>query len=294
VRKIIWLTVVAIVSLGVAGFALVHLAGTHPAKASVRVATKTTYRTLTAGGRQRGYDVIAPASGLPASAPVIVVLSGYGAAVPGEIKRDQLTPYVSADDAELVYPVPVYQSWNAGSCCGYASDHKVDDAAFLKALVPRLDAGGQRQVDVVGFSNGARLAYRIACTDPALFDAYVMVKGVPLPGCVVRKPVTLIELASVNDPEIPYRPGVKGLEPLDVTTEVTRLHATDGCPGTSYVTQSHDMTLTSWSGCSDGTRLVFAVWPGGKHLWPRPPVTKQAAAPEIWSFLSQTALAPLP
>ena len=60
------------------------------------------------------------------------------------------------------------------------------------------------------------------------------------------------------------------------------------------MTQSQDMTLTSWSGCSDGTRLVFAVWPGGKHLWPGPPATKQAAAPEIWSFLSQTALAPLP
>ena len=109
-RRIIWLTAVAVVVLGAAGFALVHLAGTHPARASVRVATKTTYRTLAAGGRERGYDVIAPASGLPASAPVIVVLSGYGAAIPGEIKRDQLTPYVSADDAELVYPVPVSTS----------------------------------------------------------------------------------------------------------------------------------------------------------------------------------------
>jgi polyhydroxybutyrate depolymerase len=293
-RRIIWLATVAVVALGAAGFALVHLTAAHPARASVQVAVKMTYRTLAAGGRERGYDVYSPARGLPASAPVIVVLSGYGAAVPGEVKRDQLTPYVSADEAELVYPVPVKESWNAGTCCGYASDHQVDDVAFLKALVPRLSAGGTRPVDVVGFSNGARLAYRIACTDPGLFGAYAMVKGVPLPGCVVRKPVTLIEFASVNDPEIPYRPGVKGLEPLDITTEVTRLQASDGCPGTSYVTQSRDMTLTSWEGCSEGTRLAFAVWPEGKHLWPRPPVTKQAAAPEIWAFLSQTTLAPLP
>jgi polyhydroxybutyrate depolymerase len=218
---------------------------------------------------------------------VIIALSGYGATVPEEVARDELTPYVSADEAELVYPVAVKASWDAVGCCGYANTHKVNDLAFLEALVPQVDPGHARPVYVMGFSNGARLAYRVACTDPALFDAYAMVKGVPLPNCTVRKPVTLLEIASVNDDEIPYKPGDGGLEPLPVTTE-------DECPATSAVTHSLDMTLTTWSGCADGTRLAFAVWPGGKHLFPRPPVTKQAAAPVIWAFLTKTPLAPLP
>ena len=45
---------------------------------------------------------------------------------------------------------------------------------------------------------------------------------------------------------------------------------------------------------ADGSRLSFAVWPESKHLFPRPPVTRQAASPAIWAFFTQTALAPLP
>jgi polyhydroxybutyrate depolymerase len=295
-RKRAWLAVAAVLVLGAAGFAVAHFAGGigRPAKASVRVATSTRTYSLTVGGLKRSYQVIAPAGGLPSSAPVIIALSGFGASVPEEVSRDQLSPYVSADEAELVYPVAYKESWNAIGCCGLAWTKKVNDVAFLQALVPAVDPGHARPVYVMGFSNGARLAYRVACTDPGLFDAYAMVKGVPITGCVVRKPVTLIQLASVDDSEIPYQLGDHGLEPLPVTTEVARLHTTDGCPGTSAVSHAKDMTLTSWSGCAAGTRFAFAVWPGGDHLFPRPPVTKQGAAPVIWSFFTNTALAPLP
>jgi polyhydroxybutyrate depolymerase len=312
-RKVAGLVVVVVVVLGVAGFAFLHSVTANgqptsaktgqpasaksgqPASVKVaKVATSTKTYSMKAGGLTRSYVVIAPDKALPKSAPVIIALSGYGATVPEEVARDELTPYVSADEAELVYPVAVKASWDAIGCCGYANTHKVNDLAFLEALVPKVDPGHARPVYVMGFSNGARLAYRVACTDPTLFDAYAMVKGVPLPGCTVSKPVTLLEIASVNDDEIPYKPGDGGLEPLPVTTEVARLHASDECPAPSVVTHSLDMTLTTWSGCADGTRLAFAVWPEGKHLFPRPPITKQAAAPVIWSFFTKTPLAPLP
>ena len=54
------------------------------------------------------------------------------------------------------------------------------------------------------------MAYRVACDDPGLFDGYGMVKGVPTPGCAIRKPVNLMQLASVDDPEVPYKPGRQG------------------------------------------------------------------------------------
>jgi polyhydroxybutyrate depolymerase len=295
-RKRAGLAVAAVLVLAAAGFTVAHFAGGigRPARASVRVATSTRTYSLTAGGRKRSYEVIAPAGGLPQADPVIIALSGLGATVPEEVSRDQLVPYVSADEAELVYPVAYSQSWNATGCCGLAAARKVNDLAFLQALVPAVDPRHARPVYVMGFSNGARLAYRVACTDPGLFDAYAMVKGVPLAGCVVRTPVTLIQLASVNDPEIPYKLGDHGLEPLPVTTEVAALHTADGCPAKAAVTHAKDLTLTSWSGCAAGTRFAFAAWPGGAHLFPRPPVTKQGAAPVIWAFLTNTALAPLP
>jgi polyhydroxybutyrate depolymerase len=299
-RKIADRVVAVIVVLGIAGFTFMHSASasgkparTHVA-AAITVPTSTKTYSMTVAGVKRSYVVIAPVQGLPRSAPIIVTLSGLGASVAEEASRDQMIPYATAGEAELVYPVAVQTSWNAIGCCGYASAHNVNDLAFIEALVPTVDPGKQRSIYVLGFSNGARLAYRIACTDPGLFDAYAMVKGVPLSGCAVTAPVTLIELASVDDQEIPYRPGDHGLEPLPVTTLMARLHAADRCPAASLVTHDEDMKLTSWSGCADYTRLGFAVWPTGHHLFPRPPVTKLGASPVIWSFLTRTPLAPLP
>ena len=185
-------------------------------------------------------------------------------------------------------------SWNAIGCCGYAGDHKVNDLAFLKALVAKVDPGRTRKVYVVGYSNGARLAYRVACTDPTLFDGYAAVKGGPMSDCVVRKPANIIQIASLDDPEVAYKPGEKGREPIPVTTEMSRLKAAENCPATPKKTHSGTMTLSVWNGCAGGSRLALAVWQDGKHSFPRPPTSKPSAAQVMWSFFTKTALAPLP
>ena len=53
--------------------------------------------------------------------------------------------------------------------------------------MPKIDPGHTRPVYVVGYSNGGRLAYRLACTDPTLFDGMVALKADPMPGCVVTQ-----------------------------------------------------------------------------------------------------------
>jgi polyhydroxybutyrate depolymerase len=226
---------------------------------------------------------------------VIVMLSGVGASVSSEITRDQLVPYASSDQAEIVYPVAVQKSWNAIDCCGYAYAHNVDDIAFLEALVPAVDPGHTRPVYVAGYSNGARLAYRVACTDPGLFDAYAAVKGGPSPSCMVREPVTIAQLASLDDPEMAYHPPARSSkDPIAVTTLVSRLQEADQCPAGPVVTHSGSMTLDTWSGCANGTRLAVATWTDGVHSFPRPPYSVPAGAQVIWSFFTNTPLAALP
>jgi polyhydroxybutyrate depolymerase len=304
-KKLVGVVVAVIVVLGVAGFAWLHTADAsgqpkaQPLEAkvatNVKVATSTQTYSMTAAGLKRSYEVIAPAKGLPASAPIIVFLSGIYATIPAEVNRDDLVPYVTSDQAELVYPVGYDESWNAITCCGAAAAKNVNDVAFIEALVAKIDPGHARRIYLVGFSNGARLAYRLACDDPDLFDEYAMVKGEPTPGCVMRKPVTILQLASVNDPEVPYKPGDHGsVESLPMTTLVSELHKSEACPAKSTTLHSGQLTLTTWSGCADGTRLGFAVWPGGLHDFPRPPLTNPAASQAIWSFFTQTPLAPLP
>jgi polyhydroxybutyrate depolymerase len=294
------LVVTVAVVLALAGFVGWHgvSASGQPARAkpaaSVEVKTSTKTYSMAVAGLKRSYEVIAPVKAPPKSAPILVVLSGIGSTVAQELSRDDVLGYATANQAELVYPVAIAESWNAVTCCGTAATMNVDDLAFLRALVPRVNPGDARKVYVIGYSNGARMAYRVACDDPGLFDGYAMVKGAPTPGCVMRKPVTILQLASMNDPEIPYRPGGKGVEPLAMTTLVTDLRAVGKCSAETAVAHSGSMTLTTWPACGDGTRLGFAVWKAGVHSFPRPPGSIPAASQVIWSFFMKTPIAPVP
>jgi polyhydroxybutyrate depolymerase len=314
-KKVAGLVVAVAVVLGIVAFASVRTfdadrasasatptaaapstaAASPKAATSVKVATTTMTYSLTAGGLKRSYEVIAPVTALPKSAPVIVMLSGIRSTVAQEISRDRLVNYAAADKAEIVYPVAFDESWNAIGCCGKAATEKVNDLAFLKALVAKVDPKHARPIYVVGYSNGARMAYRVACDDTGLFDGYAMVKGLPTAGCVISKPANLMQMASVNDPEMPYKPGDKGsTTQVPVTTLAARLHAAEKCPAQRAVTHSGTVTLTTWSGCADGARLALAVWSGGVHSFPRPPGSVPAAAQVLWSFFTKTPLAPLP
>jgi polyhydroxybutyrate depolymerase len=300
-KRVVGVVVALVVVIGVAGFAWLHAADAsgQPAKVKVAAKVKVPIRTktysMTVAGLKRSYEVIAPVKAPPALAPVIVFLSGIYATVAGEVSRDDLVPYATSDQAELVYPVGYDESWNAITCCGEAATKNVNDVAFLQALVAKVDPGHARRVYLVGFSNGARLAYRVACDDPGLFDEYAMVKGEPTPGCDMRKPVTILQLASVNDPEVPYKPGDHGsVESLPMTTLVAELRRVEKCPANSTTLHSGQMTLTSWAGCGDSTRLGFAAWKAGVHSFPEPPVSVPAASQVIWAFFTKTPIAPLP
>jgi polyhydroxybutyrate depolymerase len=301
-RKVVGAVVAVVVVLVLVAVAWLQpgTASGQPSKAKVvaniKVPIGTKTYTLTAGGLKRAYEVIAPVKTPPTSAPIIVFLSGIGASVSSEVSRDDLVPYVTSDQAELVYPVGYDESWNAITCCGDAATKNVNDEAFMEALVPKVDPGHARRIYLVGFSNGGRLAYRIVCSVPDLFDEYAVVKAGPPPGCNLRKPVTILQVASVNDPEVPYKPGDHGLanEPLPMTTLVADLHRLEKCPAKSTALHSGQMTLTTWSGCEDGARVGFAVWKGGVHTFPRPPATNPAASQAIWSFFTKTQFAPLP
>ena len=66
-----------------------------------------------------------------------------------------------------------------------------------------------------------------------------------------------------------------------------------GCSGKPTVAQHGTMTLSSWA-CADGKRLEWAVYPTGGHNFP-PPKGKTAGANQlIWSWITNTPLAPVP
>jgi polyhydroxybutyrate depolymerase len=275
-----------LVSLGVAAAAGAHIIG-----AVERPSTTTTY-SMKVGRLTRHYEVIAPTATLAQSAPIIVVLSGAAATTSDEITRDQMVPYVNADEAEVVYPVAIKESWNAIGCCDGAAAENVNDVGFIKALVPRIDPGHARPIYMVGYSVGGRLAYRLACTDPTLFDGMAAVKADPMPGCVVTTPMNVIVFSSLDDKYVPYKPGEKGKETPPATVQIARLQKDMGCASKPTVAKPKGMTLSTWS-CANGKTLEWALYPTGGHDFPGPK-DGTSANQLIYSFVTKTPLAPVP
>ena len=276
-----------LVSLGVAVFA-----GAHIISAVERPSTTTTY-SMKVGRVTRQYEVIAPTAALPKSAPIIVVLSGAASTTSNEIIRDRMVPYVDADKAEVVYPVAIKESWNAIGCCDAAAKEKVNDVGFIKALVPRIDPRHARPIYVVGYSVGGRLAYRLACTDPTLFDGMAAVKADPMPGCVVTTPMNVIVFSSMDDKYVPYKPGEKGKETPPATVQIARLQKDMGCAAKPTVVKPKGMVgLSTWS-CASGKTLQWALYPTGGHDFPGPR-DGTSANQLIYSFVTKTPLAPVP
>jgi poly(3-hydroxybutyrate) depolymerase/peptidoglycan/LPS O-acetylase OafA/YrhL len=258
----------------------------------------TTVSAMQVGGMTRSYTVLTPAkTTLPASAPIIMVLSGLNSSQSQEIGRDKLTPYVTAGEAELVYPLAYRESWNAIGCCSWAAKAAVNDVGFIQALVKKVDPGNTRPIYLMGYSNGGRLAYTLACTDPLLFDGTAIVKADPMPWCDISVPQKILQVASTDDTDVPWYTGEKGnfRETPAAQVQNTDLRYADQCPAKSVSSHQGNMTLTTWSDCANGTSVGFAVYTAGVHSYPRPPVSFPSAAQVIWAWINNTTtVAPPP
>ncbi len=261
-------------------------------------ATRTvnyTASSIQVGSMTRSYTTLTPAkAALPSSAPIIVVLSGLNATQNQEISRDYFLPYVQAGEAELVYPLAYRESWNAIGCCSWAAKANVDDVDFIKDLVKKINPGNARPVYLMGYSNGGRLAYTLACTDPTLFDGTAVVKSDPQHWCNVTVPQKLLQVSSTDDTDTPWYTGEKGnfREMPAAQVQNAILRYADRCTGTSVSAKQGNMTLTTWPDCSGGSSVSFAVYTTGVHSYPRPPASYPAASQVIMAWINNTVTVP--
>lgn len=243
-----------------------------------------TMKSILVGAETRQYLVMAPNQKSSSFLPIIVVLHGIEATLQEEIQRDNFTPLVQHGAAELVYPQGLGESWNAGGCCGLAAQDGEDDTTFLADLIATVDPGHGNPVYLVGYSNGGRMAYTLACDDPSLVDGYAIVKSVPLNACAAQAPITIVQIASTDDWEVPYQPGDSGDESPPVTEQVALLQQSNGCDPASTTTVAGSLTYVTWTACAQDTRLAFATYSGGSHLWPAGDAITPSGASVIEGF----------
>ncbi|MGC9665444.1 alpha/beta hydrolase family esterase [Planosporangium sp. 12N6] len=252
--------------------------------------TQTTV-PVTVGGLDRSYLLIRPRATVTGQLPVLVELHGCCVAPHEEAQRSGFVDVTRP--AILVYPAGVARSWNAGFCCHRAQESGVDDVAFLTAVVTHVLAtqadAASGQVYLAGYSNGGKMALRMACEAPGLFAAVASYGAVDAMPCPDPAPVSLLEAASTDDPELSIRPGdtphtVNGYTEPTVEAEVDRYRQADGCPDSADVRHRGSLTVTTWTGCDSGRIVQLALYRGGGHGWPQGDRATPSAAEVIWGF----------
>jgi polyhydroxybutyrate depolymerase len=280
--------------------------------------------TLKQGELTRRYAVHLPLDYRPDQAyPVVIYLHGGG----GSLNSATNDHWPSASDAYgfiLLVPAGTGQlpnrllTWNAGewaggSCCDYAFANQVDDVEFIRMM---LDDVQQRhlldtkRIYVTGMSNGAMLAYRLACEMSEQIAAVAAVAAPAVPdGCTPTRPIAVLHIHGTADPCTPYYGGFSGacarntigfdsMPAQEVVDFWVESNACASVPETSY--QNGRAACDTYRACAGGVEVSFCTLEGGGHTWPGGaqylpadkigPVSRDLSNTQIWEFFNRFSL----
>jgi polyhydroxybutyrate depolymerase len=274
-------------------------------------APETVERTVNVDGVTRTYRIHEPA-GLADHAPLVVVLHGGGG---NGAQVEQQTRFTATADQHgfvVAYPDGTgrtrLKTWNAGTCCGYARDQRVDDVRFIHAMLDAIAA--EFHVDptrtyVTGFSNGAMMAYRLGCELTDRIAAIAPVSGaLSTEPCTPSRPLSVLHLHGTADQHVPIAGGpplrdVPGTPPWQNTSLAYAMDfwaRHDACLATPTATSRGSVATTTHAPCADDTEVAQIVIDGGGHAWPGGIPVRAAAddpppAPDanavIWAFFTR-------
>jgi polyhydroxybutyrate depolymerase len=262
------------------------------------VASKTTTVQLTFDGLSRSYLISRPSTTSDTPLPVLVEL--HGSAVTPATEEQRSGFLTTTGPAILVYPAGVGESWNAGACCHVAQTDNIDDVGFITAVVQSVLAGqpdaAANQVYLAGYSNGAKMAFRMACAEPQLFAGIATYGAVNTMACANTPPVSILVVASTGDPETTIGPGgtrqtVNSYTEPTVVDQVAQYVQADSCAGAPQTLTQGSLTTTSMS-CSGGRVVQQAIYKGGDHGWPSGNATTPALQQVMWNFFRSLSAAP--
>jgi polyhydroxybutyrate depolymerase len=283
--------------------------------------------TVQHGGRARTYLLHIPLIAESGRAmPLVLAFHGGGGEAEGFKAYAGLDAVSDREGFIVAYPngsgvLPRrLLTWNAGECCGFAMNQRLDDVGFAVAViddVTRRTAVDARRVYATGHSNGAMLAYRLGAERADRIAAIAPVAGAyNLPTLAAGQPVSVLHIHSVDDPRALYNGGDGPPFPgtavrashRPVMAGLERWLARDGCskpPRETSVrkgrqdTTAQTATLLVWDACTHGTTVAHWKLTGVGHGWPGttqtpvreeligPPTTLISAAEEVWKFFAQ-------
>ena len=180
--------------------------------------------TISVEGRVRRYLLhVPPRSREAAAAPLVIVLHGDAGSAREAQRITGMDAVADRHGFFVAYPegsgwadLPP-RSWNAGTCCGYARNARVDDVQYLRALIAHLlktQPIDPQRVYATGISNGGMMAHRLGCELSDRIAAIAPVAAaLAVPSCAPQRPVPILMFHGTADRAVPYDGGRGSAEP---------------------------------------------------------------------------------
>jgi len=216
-------------------------------------------------------------------APLVVALGGIGSTAQKVVGWFRLTAVAKKAHAVVAYPEPVNGIWNAGGCCFGA---KADDIGFMTKMRSQIAHDiplDPRHQVLMGYSNGAMLAYDAACAD-AHWTGIVVLGGSLTTRCTPKKPFNIINLNGERDNVIRWNGGyadyTKTVMPAvwQIDQEFAGVF---GCRPAQH-TVSDGNEVYTYAGCQNGVYVRDIRVPRLWHHWPLREIDGYDMGPVLW------------
>jgi polyhydroxybutyrate depolymerase len=199
------------------------------------------------------------------------------------------------------------RTWNAGTCCDYASKNNIDDVGFISNLIDKMISGYRidpKRIYVTGMSNGGMMSYRLAAAIPQKIAAIAPVSSTMVysPQVTQLRPVPILELHSVLDNIVPYGGGTNQFgyyfPPVDSVLRIWS-ERNQCLPDMHVIVDDDRYKLVQWVDRNGMPSIIHYLtkdgghsWPGGQKARPRadPPSLVINANDLIWEFFRQYKL----
>lgn len=245
---------------------------------------------LESAGRSRRYTIHVPETEGPY--PVVLVLHGAGSSGSITLDRHGWSAKANREGFVAVAPdglaaapdLPMNfeknpRVWNTGQLREDSPRARIDDAAFIDEVladVARRIAIDENRISLVGHSNGAGMAFRLATERPGRFAALAVVAS----HCWVRdprpaRPIPTLFLVGNADPLVPMAGGPVEMpwggvqEKPAVAITLTAWAQAIGCRASATTLSDKDgVRIDHYESLTGGPTLTAYFLAGHGHAWP--------------------------
>jgi polyhydroxybutyrate depolymerase len=286
------------------------------------VAGKDEVIALEHGGRTRRYVLHTPPRAEKAlQLPLMVVLHGGGGSGAQAAESTGFSALADRHGFVVAYPDGTgplrgrLLTWNSGGIPVYASDEKIDDTDFLRAMVASAKtkvAIDPERIYATGISNGAMMCHRLAREAPDLFAAIAPVSGaMNFTAVDSAVPIAVMIIHGTDDEHVRYEGGKPGQgmgraalrKDASVDDAIAYYRKRNHLTASPELSERDKVKVATWQGVAPQDaaaaplRVVTLV--GGKHAWPGGKRGDYRGADEpfdwpaseqIWEFVSAQRL----